>query len=99
MVDRDPDTGRWIKGGPAGPGRKPRPVEERYLDLFKSTVSEADWKEIILVTVKQAKKGDAVARKFIADYLIGQPVQRHELGGEGGGAILVQVEYVGDNPD
>lgn len=67
-------------GNPAG--RKPRATEERYLELTRQAVTEADWKAVVMKAVDQAKRGDANARKFLADYLIGPPPQRHEINTE-----------------
>lgn len=74
MMTRD-EKGRFKKGNPGG-GRKARAVEQAYLKIFKDTVSPDDWREIIKRAVKDAKLGDNIARKFIADYLIGAPVQK-----------------------
>jgi hypothetical protein len=70
------ENGRFVKGHDKLGGRKSRAIEEAYLKIFKDTVSPDDWKEIIKRAVKDAKLGDATARKFIADYLIGAPVQK-----------------------
>jgi hypothetical protein len=72
------DKGRFAQGNPGG-GRKPKATEERYLELMKSTVSEADWTAIIARAVVDAKRGDTAARKFIADYLIGPPVEKKQI--------------------
>lgn len=64
-------------GNPAG--RKPRATEERYLELTRQAVTEADWKAVVMKAVDQAKRGDANARKFLADYLIGPPAQKHDV--------------------
>jgi hypothetical protein len=86
------NTGKFVKGHEGTGGRKPRATEEKYLQLLKKTVSPDDWKEIIQRAVTDAKRGDGIARKFIADYLIGAPVQRLEHAGEDGGAI--RIEYI-----
>jgi len=57
------------------------------MEITLSTVTFADWKEIIEKAKKQAKGGNPVARKFLADYLIGPPPQKYEHSGPGGGAI------------
>jgi len=73
-VTRD-DKGRFAKGNGGGPGRKPRAVEQSYLDVTMGAVSLDDWAEIIGKAVAQAKRGDPVARKWLGDYLVGTPVQ------------------------
>ena len=91
MTERD-DTGRFVKGSTGNPrGRLPKERETKFYELTLSTVTFADWKEIIEKAVSQAKKGDAVARKFLADYLIGPPVQRQEIGGPDGGALNITI--------
>ena len=54
--------GKWAVGNPGGPGRPPKEVETRFSVLLKETVTEDDFVEIILVAVKQAKKGQWRAR-------------------------------------
>jgi hypothetical protein len=65
---------KGVSGNPKG--RKPREVERDYLTIFRSRVSPEDWGEIIDKAVSDAIRGDSVARKFIADYMIGVPVQK-----------------------
>lgn len=86
-------AGRLLPGhGLKSPGRKPRQVEERYFELLKKSVTDKDWSEIIERAMQQAKKGDGMARKFLADYLIGPPPQRFEHSGSSdGGPILIRV--------
>ena len=67
--------------------------EEKYYEILTSTCSQNDWFQICAKAVDQAKRGDAVARKFIADYLIGQPVQKQEVTGFDGGAVEIVVTY------
>lgn len=73
------NKGRFKKGGPGGPGRAPRARELEYLDVTVSAVSMDDWKAIIHKAVDQARRGDSVARKFLADYLMGTPEQRAKV--------------------
>jgi hypothetical protein len=70
------EKGHFVKGHEKIGGRKTRKVEEDYLALFRSSVSPEDWGAIIARAVSDAKRGDGVARKFIADYMIGVPVQK-----------------------
>lgn len=76
MTGRDED-GKFKKGmsgNPAGRPRKER--EERFYEITASSVTFQDWKEIIQKAVSQAKRGDTAARKFLADYLMGVPIQK-----------------------
>ena len=88
MAERD-ESGKFAKGNPGGPGRPKKEREERFYEITLAAVTFDDWKEIVRKAVAQAKKGDSVARKFLADYLIGPPVQRQEHSGPDGGAIEV----------
>jgi len=79
MADRDA-KGRFIKGNKGNPnGRLPKEREIKYYELTKSNVSESDWTEIVVATVKLAKRGDNQARKWLSDYLIGVPAQKMDL--------------------
>jgi len=76
MAQRD-EKGRFIKGGVGNPrGRLPKAREIKFFDLTVSAVSEDDWNSIVDKAKEQAKRGDAVARKWLADYLVGQAVSR-----------------------
>lgn len=88
MTDRDAN-GRFIAGNCANPnGRPKKEREERYRSILLNTISFQDWARIIEKARDQALKGDAVARKWLADYIIGPPVQRNEHTGADGGAIV-----------
>ncbi len=76
MAERD-TNGRFVKGEyRGGPGRPRKEREDRFYEVAVTAVTFQDWKEVILAAVKQAKRGDAAARKFLADYLMGTPVQK-----------------------
>lgn len=90
-VPRD-DKGRWLPGTKTGsPGRPSRAREERYYQIMMTAVTFADWEVIVKKAAEQAKRGDAVARKWLADYLVGAPIQKLEHTGENGGAIVITV--------
>lgn len=75
MGGRD-DKGRFLPGHGLKGGRKPRATEERFLELLKEAVTEADWKGVVRKTVALAKKGDARARTWLSDYLMGRPTEK-----------------------
>lgn len=82
----------WVKGVSGNPaGRKPRTAEEKFVKRMASRVKASDWNEIIDQAVKLAKRGDAPARKWLSDYLMGTPVQRTEITGANGDPLTVQV--------
>jgi len=94
MVPRD-DKGRFPKGVSGNPsGRKRRQVEDDFMLLLMGAVTREDWIEICIKAVRQARSGDPVARKWLADYLIGSPIQRMEHSGAEGGALDIVVTYV-----
>ena len=76
-------SGRFTKGNPGGPGRPPRATEAEYLGALADMVSLADWREIAEKAVQQAKRGDATARKWLSDYLMGAPLQKTDITSKG----------------
>jgi len=89
MARKRDGNGRFVKGDSGGPGRPPRAKEEQYYEIMRSACSFAEWRKIIKKAVEQAKRGNHPARKFLADYLLGPPLQRHELSGPDGGPVVV----------
>ena len=81
--------GKFIKGSGGGPGRPPKKREERYSEIMLSCVTFVEWEKIVKKAASQAKGGNAVARKWLSDYLMGPPVQRQEISGPDGGALEV----------
>lgn len=86
MTERD-ERGRFVVGNSASPGRPPKAREERFLEITLAACTFADWEAIVKKAVEQAKRGDATARKWLGDYVVGPPTQRQELTGVGGGPI------------
>ena len=98
-MDRD-DKGRFPPGTSGNPnGRPKKDREEQYHAILLSVVTPASWKRICVKAVEQAEKGDRYAREFIADYLIGPPVQKQEHTGLEGGPLRIVYEYAGDTDD
>ena len=87
------NKGQFVQGNGGGPGRPKRAKEERYYEILISTVTKDSWKAIIERAITDAKKGDTSARKWLADYIIGPPVERKELTGLDAGPILLKVIY------
>lgn len=87
MVERNAN-GQFAKGHSGGPGRPKKKREDRFMEITLSTVTFADWKDIVARAVSKAKTGDKDARKWLSDYLIGPPTQKHELTGAGGAALI-----------
>lgn len=65
-----------MKGASGNPqGRLPKQVEQTYLQVCEGVCSFDVWREITMKAVEQAKRGDARARQWLSDYLIGKPLQ------------------------
>lgn len=88
------EHGRFIKGVTGNPkGRPKRQQEEMYYRILMTACSADDWTLIVNRAVADAKRGDAVARKWLADYLIGPPIERKEITGADGNAVVLTVVY------
>lgn len=88
------DKGQFIKGQSGNPtGRPPLEKEEKYYRVMTTAVTLKDWREIVKKAVEQAKRGNHQARKFLADYIIGPPVERKEITGADNGPVIFRVVY------
>lgn len=80
-------AGRFAKGNKVGPGRRPgTQVEMRiqYMTRLVETVPIERWQKVCEKAIIQAEEGDARARSFLANYLVGKPVTQVEISGPGG---------------
>ena len=76
MTPRRDENGRFVKGASGNPnGRPPKKREERYYQITTNAVTFDQWQRIILKAAKQAERGDAQARKWLSEYLVGTPEQ------------------------
>jgi len=79
-MNRDPETGRFIKGHSVkSPGRPPRRVEREYLDTLKAELSMSKWVQIVRRAISDATKGDRHAREWLANYAVGRAPHIIEL--------------------
>ncbi len=93
MVERS-ESGQLKKGSVLNPKGRPKKAREaRYLEVLLTTVTFEDWKKIVEKARDQAMRGDATARKWLADYFVGAPVQKQEVTGADGGKIEIVVTY------
>jgi len=93
MVERG-EKGQLKKGSVLNPNGRPKKEREtQYRDILISTVTFERWKKIVLKAADQAERGDAVARKWLSDNLIGMPVQKAEVSGADGNALEIFVRY------
>jgi hypothetical protein len=71
-MERD-EYGRFVKGNGGGPGRPPRAKEHDYLTIMLNIVTPKRWANIVAKATDQAERGDQQARKWLADYIVGEP--------------------------
>ena len=94
-IARD-EKGRFVKGASGNPqGRLPKEIEQTYLQVCESTCPFDVWREIVLKAVEQAKRGDARARQWLSDYLIGKPISM-VMAVQDNRDTSVKIEYVND---
>ncbi len=87
------DRGRFVKGITGNPNGRPRKDREvEYYRILINACTPDDWEAIIDKAIEQAKRGDSVARQFLADYLVGAPETNINLKGKGGFDIHVIYE-------
>ncbi len=84
-------NGRFVKGNGGGPGRPKKEREVEYYRILQFRCTPDRWQKIIDKALEQAERGDAAARKWLADYLIGPPVERKEVTGADGGDVIVKI--------
>jgi hypothetical protein len=65
-------NGRFAVGNPGGPGRPRRAVEQDYLATLADAVPLKKWKRIVSRAVADAAAGDAKARRWISEHLVGR---------------------------
>ena len=74
IIARD-NRGRFVKGASGNPqGRLPKETETSYLQVSESVCTFGVWREIVTKAIEQAKRGDARARRWLSDYLMGKPI-------------------------
>lgn len=93
MTDRDPRTGKWVKGKAGGPGRPPRATEEEYREAIKDVVPLERFIRQLMKLAERADRGDSRAFDKICD-LLGLHIVKTEMTGKNGEALKVVVEYV-----
>lgn len=87
---QDEKTGRFKPGNKASPGRKKKAVERDYVKIITDVVSPSKWRGVVEKAYLQALAGDAYARRWLSEYIIGKPPQILELRG-GEAAQLAQI--------
>ena len=88
----------WLfqKGWKGGPGRKPggdgsRTIRREYLSALVKKVPLDEWEKVCEKALEDAKAGDAHARLFLAQYLMGRPTVGLEVSGPHGDPLAMGV--------
>src|SRR5215469_6682563 len=68
-------NGRFAAGWHGGAGRPRRTVEARYLTALREAVPLETWAKVCETAVAQAVSGDAKAREWLGNYLVGRPIE------------------------
>lgn len=88
MARRKQQPQTFIKGT-----AKHRRTEGDYMSMLLETVTLEDWQDVIRSTLTAAKQGDAQARAWLGQYLVGKPV------GKAPTPLTVVVQQLnGENP-
>lgn len=89
------EKGTFAKGHKGMGGRPPKEREDKYYEITLNTVTYEQWRKIVKRAATLAENGDPVARKWLADYLQGPPVQKTDITSNGESI----KGYIGINPD
>jgi hypothetical protein len=85
-------NGRFVKGGLPGPGRpKGARAPSDYLVRLKDKVPFETWDAVCDKAIAQALDGDARAREWLANYLIGRPLQAVALAEPVGSGVTLSM--------
>jgi len=94
MSDNRDSSGRFIKGVSGNPGG--RPIDQsKYLKKIDTAITFKEWRCIILKAIEQAKRGDAKARQWLSDYLLGKAPQALNITGD----MRYTLERFEDTPE
>ena len=89
--------GKFTKGNPGGPGNPfAKQVADTRAALY-AAVTEEDIKAVVAKMVRQARAGDAAARKEMFDRLWGKAAQPVNLGDAEGGKLDITVNVTPPN--
>jgi hypothetical protein len=92
VAERD-QNGRFAPGNRGGPGRPRKAREEKYLDILVAACTPDEWEQVCRVAIARARAGDSRAREWLANYIIGKPIEKHEVTGPEGEGLRILVEY------
>jgi hypothetical protein len=85
--------GRWLPGtgSPNPTGRKDKETEDELRDLLRRCVTREDREDLFRGLVKLAKRGNIRAYELLLDRLYGKVKEHHEISGDGGGAVALEL--------
>lgn len=89
----EPGNQEWKKRKHNNGGRKPKAVQERYLQLLMERCSEKDWIVICDSWIAHAKAGRDKARSELVDRILGKIPERRQHTGANGGPIKFIVRH------
>jgi len=82
--------GMFVKGhGAIGGGRKPRAAEQEIKTALRNALPDED---VIAVLASKVKDGEDWAITLWLAYLYGKPIQKEEITGKDGEALVIKVK-------
>ena len=80
----------FVKGhGAIGGGRKPRAAEQEIKTALRNALPDED---VIAVLASKVKDGEDWAITLWLAYLYGKPIQKEEITGKDGEALVIKVK-------
>lgn len=79
MDEQRDESGRFMPGNKASPGRPRKAVESAYLAEILDVVTLEQWRKVVKKALTDASKGAPDARRWLAEYIIGKPPTIIEL--------------------
>lgn len=84
------EKGRFIKGGPPGPGRPPKASEEEYREAVNTVITLDRFVKMIEAQAKRADRGELPAFAALVK-LMGLDVQKVE--NQHDGEVVIKIIY------
>lgn len=88
MGNQDSKTGRFVKGKSGNPGGRSKGITS----LIDSAITQADWKELVLLVLKMGRNGNLKAIEMLLDRRWGKPVQSISNGDDDNFRIVVRLK-------
>jgi hypothetical protein len=94
MINRDPESGKFLPGNKSNPGGRPK-SDLSITALIDKAVSADDWDFIFASLLKKARRGDLKAIEMLLDRRFGKAVQQTTLSDPNGDAVKINVTING----